>query len=75
MESRVLGKHLTGPAANEIDQSVAGRASEQLKQRALGPAASDFGQEVRPLGKEAGELTVRAVRVGLRGVAGLVWGF
>lgn len=46
-----------------------------LTQTALGRAASEFGRELEPLGKEAGEVVVRAVRVGLHAVSGFVWAF
>lgn len=52
-----------------------GDTKQGVIRRALSPAASDFGQEVKPLGKEVGEVTVRAVRIGLRTVSGMVWGF
>jgi hypothetical protein len=42
---------------------------------ALGPAATDFGKQVHPLGKEVGALTVRTVRALLKPVGALVWGF
>jgi hypothetical protein len=43
--------------------------------RALGPAATDFGEEIRPLGRELGRATVRTVRALLKPLSGLVWGF
>jgi hypothetical protein len=46
-----------------------------LASRALGPAAADFGEEIRPLGREVGAVTLRIVRALLRPISALVWGF
>jgi hypothetical protein len=48
---------------------------ETPQSKALGPAAAEFGDEIRPLGREVGAVTVRAVRALLRPVGVLVWGF
>ncbi|WP_156652686.1 DUF4393 domain-containing protein [Methylobacterium sp. Leaf86] len=43
--------------------------------KALGPAAEDFGDEVKPLGKELGTLTVRTVRsLLIKPMTNVVWG-
>jgi hypothetical protein len=62
-----------GPAMSE--DSEGGDGKEGVIKLALGPAAKDFGREVAPLGKPAGEVTRRAVHLGLKSVSGLVWCF
>lgn len=46
-----------------------------LISNALGPAAQEFGEEFRVVGKEAGEVGVRAARALLRSLSGAVWGY
>jgi len=48
---------------------------EKLISQAFGPAAEEFGQEIRPIGTEVGALAVRATRALLKPVGGLIWGF
>jgi hypothetical protein len=69
------------PRDAKVPAPVASDAKNQLALDALQPATQDFGQTVRPLGREAGELAVelgrtgiRTVRALLRPVTGLVWG-
>jgi hypothetical protein len=45
-----------------------------IAQRALGPAADEFGQEVKPLGKEAGAVAVKVGRLLISGLHGTVYG-
>ncbi len=51
-------------------ESSKSNASEKLSERALGPAADAFGQEVAPAGRDAGKL----VRKIFSPLAALVWG-
>jgi hypothetical protein len=46
-----------------------------LVNKAFGPVAEEFGNEICPLGKEVGAVGLRAARVLLQPVSGLVWGF
>jgi hypothetical protein len=50
-------------------------ARQHLVSQAFGPAAEEFGEEIRPIGTEVGALTVRATRTLLKPVGALVWGF
>src|ERR1700737_1716649 len=45
-----------------------------VAQRALGPAADKFGRAIAPLGKEAGEVSVKVGRILLSAIEGMVWG-
>jgi hypothetical protein len=45
-----------------------------VAQRALGPAAEKFGREITPLGKEAGEVSVKVGLILLSAIKGMVWG-
>jgi hypothetical protein len=56
-------------------KNPSGSAKQQLMSKALGPATEEFGEEIRPIGKEVGTLTVRAARALLKPVGALVWGF
>jgi len=51
------------------------RARKKLRSEAFGPAAEEFGDEIRPLGREIGALTVRTVRALLKPVGAMVWAF
>ena len=46
----------------------------KLRERALGPAADEFGKEIAPLGKDAGMVTRRVGAVLIRGLSGSVNG-
>jgi hypothetical protein len=46
----------------------------KLRERALGPAADEFGQEIAPVGKEAGVVAVKVGRLLLGMVDGTVYG-
>jgi hypothetical protein len=48
--------------------------SGRLRERALGPAADEFGKELAPLGKEVGEVSLKVGRMLLRPIQGLVGG-
>ena len=45
-----------------------------LRDRALGKAADEFGTEIAPLGREAGAVSARAVRLALRGLSHVISG-
>lgn len=51
------------------------RTKSSVIAKALGPAAEDFGEKIKPLGGEIGLLSVRAVRILLKPLSGLIWGF
>jgi hypothetical protein len=63
MARRASGKALDDPARRKLVST------------AFGPAAADFGEEIRPIGKEAGAVALRATRALLKPVGGLVCGF
>jgi hypothetical protein len=46
----------------------------KLRERALGPAADEFGKELAPLGKEVGDVSLKVGRMLLRPIEGLVGG-
>jgi Abortive infection alpha len=46
----------------------------KLSQRALGPAADEFGKKLAPLGKELGEVSLKVGQMLLRPIKGLVGG-
>ena len=56
---------------NKSPSSAKGR----VLSKAFGPAAEEFGEELRPVGREVGAVAVRATRALLKPVGGLVWGF
>lgn len=60
--------------AESSSELVPEEAKSSLAKDALGPAARGFGQEIAPLGKEAGVLVVRTVRLALNLAGGVVWG-
>jgi Abortive infection alpha len=62
-------------AKRVLRQASDSTTRQSLVSKALGPAAEDFGNEIRPIGKEVGALTLRATRALLKPVGGLVWGF
>jgi Abortive infection alpha len=65
-------------AADEHDAETK-PASEHLRLAAykdvLQPAAKDFGTEIKPLGQELGNLTVRTIRVVLAPIQAAVWSY
>lgn len=61
-------------AEPEHADQKADTASEKLKERALGPAADEFGKEIVPLGKKAGQLANRVGDLLLRALEPLVYG-
>lgn len=71
--------------ASPTKRAPASEPKEGVMSKALGPAAEDFGEAVKPLGKPAGELVVKAVEGTAKGIKNAghllkrigskVWGF
>lgn len=72
----MAGKVTKPPAEKKVAKPKAATSIvEKPLSKALGPVAEDFGKEIRPLGREVGELTVRTVRsLLIKPVAGMVNG-
>ena len=65
------GRRYAMKGRNKSPSSAKGR----VLSKAFGPAAEEFGEELRPVGREVGAVAVRATRALLKPVGGLVWGF
>lgn len=61
-------------SANSADPT---KGKEKLLEKAFGPASEEFGERIRPIGKDAGEVvvaTVKTAKMLLAPVRAVVWG-
>jgi hypothetical protein len=70
MAKKSTGRQRAAP--KRVRAPATGRG--KLRERALGPAADEFGKELAPFGREVGDVSLKVGRMLLRPIKGLVGG-